>query len=128
MGGKFESSLAQGVMTKVRYIYISGPMEGYEKHNIPAFNSMAAFLRSIGYIVVNPVNILVDESFMITNKPNRQDYYRKDFRALTLCTDIMMLKGWNMSHGAQLERLVAIEMGLRVHYEDEIEDGELRER
>lgn len=104
-----------------RVIYISGPMEGVENHNESAFERAERMLHAFGYDVVNPHKILCDESYMITKEPTRQDYYRKDIRALTHCTDIMMLNGWSRSHGAQLERQIAYEMGLVVHYEDEIE-------
>lgn len=97
--------------------------------NAEAFFDAGRMLDSMeGYDPINPFHIEVDPDYMITENPTRQDFYRKDIRALTYCDGILMLKGWNMSHGAQLERYVAIEMGLTVHYEDEIEDGQLRLR
>jgi hypothetical protein len=101
-------------------IYISGPMEGYENDNFDCFNDMERILESIGYGVVNPVKVYVDKDYQITTTPTRQDYYRKDIRALTYCDEIVMLKGWNLSHGAQFERYVALEMGLRIRYEEEL--------
>ena len=109
-------------------IYISGPMEGKRQHNKGAFKSAEKQLERMGHSPVNPFDLQVDPIHMITANPTRQDFYRKDVRALTYCDGILMLKGWNMSHGAQFERYVAIEMGLTVHYEDEIENGELRRR
>lgn len=111
-----------------RRIYISGPMEGKRNHNVAAFNKMEKKLKDMGYSPSNPVDIEVDSHFMVASNPTRQDFYRKDFRELTYCNAIMMLKGWNTSHGAQLERLIALEMGLTIHYEDEIEDGVIRKR
>lgn len=112
----------------MKRIYISGPMEGKPDLNVDAFNSMQIFLESFGYQVVNPVHVDVDPDFLITDIPTRLDYYRKDIRALTYCDGIMMLKGWNVSHGAQLERTIAQEMGLIVIYEDQIEDGAIKFR
>lgn len=113
---------------RTKRIYISGPMEGKRNLNQKAFDSMEQELLNMGFSPVNPFEITTDPIHMITKNPTRQDFYRKDIRALTYCDSIMMLKGWNMSHGAQLERYVAIEMGLTVHYEEEIENGELRLR
>lgn len=111
-----------------RVFYISGPMEGKDNHNKEEFDKAEKLLKSLAYGTVNPFYLQVDERFIITEQPTRQDYYRKDIRALTYCTDILMLRGWNTSHGAQLERLIAIEMGLNVVYEEQLEDGKLKER
>lgn len=111
-----------------KIFYISGPMEGYENNNYEAFYRMAVELEILGYKYFNPHDIDVDEDFLITKNPTRQDYYRKDIRVLTYCNAIIMLKGWQVSHGALFERQVAIEMGLTVHYEEELENGRLNFR
>lgn len=115
-------------MVREKVFYISGPMEGKENLNFDAFEKMERILIDQGYGVVNPTKIEVDDDHMITEKPTRQDFYRKDIRALTYCDGIVMLKGWNVSHGAQFERMVALEMGLTIHYEEEVENGRLRFR
>ena len=106
--------LTQKVMKKV---YLSGPMTGYENHNFSEFDRMTEKLEAFGYEVVNPASLSVD--FNIEN-PTRQDYYRKDIRALTYCDTILMLEGWERSHGAQFERYVALELGLFIVYEEEL--------
>ena len=108
----------------MKIVYISGPMEGCENHNITSFQKMENYLSSKGYSVVNPFDILVDERFKTSEKETRRDYMRKDIREITFCSSIMMLNGWSRSHGAQLERTVAIEMGLGIMYEDELNDYE----
>lgn len=106
-------------------IYISGPMEGRNDHNLDAFGSAEVLLESLEYRVVNPFDIGVDKLFQFTTNPTRQDFYRKDIRALTYCHAIFMLKGWNQSHGAQFERYVALELGLEIIYEEQVEDGQI---
>jgi len=112
----------------MKLIYISGPMEGIENANEDRFNDFEQILNALGYAAVNPATIEVDKDYQFTNNPTRQDYYRKDVRALTYCTDIFMMKGWNTSHGAQFERQVAVELGLNIHYEEELENGQLKAR
>lgn len=104
----------------MKTIYISGPMEGYDNNNTEEFAKTEKFLLNMGYDVINPVNIEVDESFIAGQTPTRQDFYRKDIRALTYCDEIFMMKGWQVSHGAQLERQVAFEIGLKIRYHDEV--------
>lgn len=103
-------------------IYISGPMEAKPNMNIEGFAEMERKLFTMQYYVpVNPHNLFVNKSFMKTKEPTRQDYYRKDIEALCNCHEIVMLKDWNISHGAQFERYVAQELGITVRYFDELE-------
>lgn len=111
-----------------RIFYISGPMEGYKDDNKESFDKVEKVIKDAGQKAINPYYYPVDIDYMITKEPTRQDYYRKDIRILTRCTDIIMLRGWNVSHGAQFERYVALELGIKIHYEEEIENGELKER
>jgi len=93
---------------KVLTIYISGPISGMPDGNRPAFAEMAATLRSKGWVVVNPHDLFaadVEESW--------EGYMRKDLAALLTCTHIVMLPGWELSRGAQLEKLVADAVGIQ---------------
>lgn len=105
-------------------VYISGPMETYENNNFDAFRRMENYLKSNGHEPVNPFDIPVDREFVKSYKAGRRDFMRKDIRHLTFCHSIVMLNGWNRSHGAQLERSVANEIGLEIIYEDELTDYE----
>lgn len=105
-------------------IYISGPMEGKPDMNILRFTQMENVLLKMGYNPMNPFDMETDEDYQYTKHPTRQDYYRKDIRVLTYSDEIVMLRGWQMSHGSQLERQVAFEIGLKIRYEEELQKTE----
>lgn len=95
-------------------IYISGGMSNYPDHNFPAFNRAAEFLREVnmGRIeVINPADTGIVEGW------SWSDYLRYDLRLLVKADSIYMLKGWEDSKGACLERHVAIELGMDILYE-----------
>lgn len=82
-------------------------MSGLIDLNFPAFHAEAARLRALGYDVVNPAEINVDP-------PGWQNAMRKDIAALLTCDVIAMLPGWEGSRGANLEWLIATELGMPV--------------
>lgn len=87
--------------------YISGPMTGLPALNFPAFHKAAASLRASGHNVINPAELNPDPS------SPREHCMRVDLAALLLCDSIALIAGWENSRGARLERLVAIECGMR---------------
>lgn len=91
-----------------RRIYISGPMSGLPRLNFPLFNRTAVRLRNLRWEVVNPVEINPDET------ANWLDCIAADLQAMTGCTAICMLPGWEASFGARIERLAAEKLGLEV--------------
>lgn len=89
--------------------YIAGPMTGYPAFNYPEFAYVAQVLRSWGVDVVNPAELDGGSS----GKP--WDWYmRRALKALADCDEILMLKGWEASRGARLERHVAEQLGMTV--------------
>ncbi|WP_269497258.1 dATP/dGTP pyrophosphohydrolase domain-containing protein [Castellaniella sp. S9] len=94
-------------------IYISGPMTGMPDYNYPAFNAAAASLRSAGYDVFNPAQNGVSPTAAWTQ------HMRVDITALMDCDGILMLDGWMQSKGARLERHIAVQLDMPVHYEIE---------
>lgn len=93
-----------------RIAYISGPMTGKPDLNFPAFNRAAADMRSLGFQVVNPVDINPDPT------AKWKDCMVADIRALLDCTHIVMLPGWEKSKGARLEFDVAIALEMEPIY------------
>lgn len=95
-------------------VYISGKMTGVPDLNFPLFNAEADRLRSLGYEVVNPVEICED--------PNTpwHDCMRADIKALLDCDVIALLDGWEDSQGAHLELHIAHRVGIKVLIASEV--------
>ncbi|KPA96003.1 DUF4406 domain-containing protein [Pseudomonas asplenii] len=89
-------------------IYVAGPMTGIEDFNFPAFNAVAAKLRSFGYIVENPAEHGIVEG------AEWADYMAYDLTRLGLCGVICLLPGWENSEGAKLEVLIGQRLGMTI--------------
>ena len=91
----------------MKRIYLSGPMTGFPDLNFPAFNRMAANLRSAGHLVINPAEIdhVSDEW---------ADCLRLDIIHLMECGSVALLPGWESSKGALLEVHIARALGMPV--------------
>ncbi len=89
-------------------VYLAGPMTGQPEDGYPAFHAAAAALRARGYDVVNPA-----ELNPVRGEP-WDTYLRRDLPALVTCEAVAVLPGWMVSRGAQLELIVAHELGLPV--------------
>lgn len=92
-----------------RKIYISGGISGYPLEERRAvFARAEEELRSRGYAPVNPFNNGVS-----LGAPYG-DHMRTDLCMLLDCDGIYMLRGWESSRGACLERAVAEACGLSI--------------
>lgn len=92
-------------------MYIAGPMSGIPEFNYPAFHVAAKALRAVGYTVVNPAEISPEQG-------NDWVYYmRRDIPAMLTCESIFLLKGWENSKGATLEKHIAEALGMLVFFE-----------
>lgn len=89
--------------------YLSGSISGLPNGNRAAFDQAAARLMLAGYDVANPHDI---------NKPypdpTWSEAMRRDVKVMVDCDLVVMLPGWGRSRGACLERLIAINLGIRV--------------
>lgn len=88
-------------------VYISGPISNNEDYEAD-FASAEKMLRRHGHIVVNPAE-------------NSEDTYREyidtGLRQLMDCDAIYMLRGWQWSVGALLEKHYAETVGMPVLFE-----------
>ena len=95
-------------------VYLSGKMTGLEesvyKEN---FRNAELFFRACGYEVVNPCNI---SEIVLKRKPEAsyEDFMREDFKAISGCTHIALLEGWESSPGAKREKAEAERNGLEI--------------
>ncbi|MCF4997348.1 DUF4406 domain-containing protein [Pseudomonas syringae] len=112
MGLNRGTQLAKGCVTlapiRANRLYLAGPMTGFEDFNFPAFNKIAAELRTRGYVVENPAEHgVVDDA-------DWADYMAYDLTRLGLCGQVAVLPGWENSKGARLEVHIARELGMKV--------------
>lgn len=107
---------------KIFDYYLAGGMTGYPEFNHPAFHLATKLLRNRGYSVWSPAEENDTHlSFNICMK--------KDLNAVVnLCNGIVLLKGWRMSLGANMETFVAFGCGkpvreLIISKSNETKDG-----
>lgn len=112
MGLDRGKQIAKGGVTlaasRANRLYLAGPMTGFEDFNFPAFNTMAAELRTRGYAVENPAE------HGVVDGADWADYMAYDLTRLGLCGQVAVLPGWENSKGARLEVHIARELGMRV--------------
>ena len=102
-------------------IYLSGPITGLEEEEyINLFTTWELRMLQLGYQTINPVELDQDLEWQLERKPTREEYLRHDLKELLTCDEILMLPGWSNSKGAQLERRVASECGIKVTYWEEV--------
>lgn len=112
-------------------IYIAGPMRGKPLFNFPAFEEAEDHLVKLGYDVVNPVNldidnrlvgIVRDDNGVILHVETLPGYsydlvLDRDIEAVKTCDAIYLLPGWEWSDGAREEVAVALRYGLDVYFQ-----------
>lgn len=92
-------------------VYISGPMTGLPGLNFDEFNRVERKLLEEGAEPVNPakINPAMDADWV--------DCIVADILAMRDCKAIIMLKGWEKSHGAKIEKEVAKKLGMQIFYD-----------
>lgn len=95
---------------KMKKMYISGPITGYEtEERIEAFAAASARAEAMGYKAVNPMK----------DQPEGwswEEYMRRDIEKLCKCDAIVMMRGWEHSRGAMLELEIAKALEMEVFY------------
>ena len=97
-------------------IYLSGKITGREKADYTMqFARAEQFYKTSGFEVINPVKI--GEALLSLNpKAEYEDFMIRDLEALSTCTHIAMLEGWEDSKGARREKAEAEKLGLEIMY------------
>ncbi len=100
-------------ITKDDVVYISGPMSGIIKFNIPAFYEAESLIRGkFGCKVLNPAKHEQGLSY--------DAYLKIDLVMVEVCTVMVLLPGWEKSEGAQKERYKAVNEGKKILKIDDI--------
>lgn len=122
MTKELEAQLMKGVETLEPYIdlkrienprvYIAGAITGrsFEEYR-KQFAQAEEWFNLNGIETVNPVTLPHDHD------KSWESYMREGLRALLDCSAVYMLKGWEASKGATLERLVAQSVGIKIIYQ-----------
>ena len=94
-------------------IYISGSISGRPQSAAKLHFAFASEdIKKMGHEHVNPIEISpFDES------KTWKDYMIDDIKQLLYCDAIYMLRGWEMSKGANIEYFIAKELGLKIMFE-----------
>jgi len=92
-------------------IYIAGPMSGIENHNLQAFEDAEKYWAEKGAVVFCPTTLPQDSNI------SQAQYMDIDLAMIRACDVIYMLKGWEESKGATLEKTYADYLGIGILYE-----------
>ncbi len=94
----------------IRTAYIAGKITGLPKGQVKdKFNVVASELSGMGYKVVEPVAVNDDSKTW-------DDAVRSDIKKMLECDEVHLLPDWQESRGAQLERDIALRLGMEVIY------------
>lgn len=104
-------------------IYVSGPIAGRPEANRAEFESAADLVRWAGADPLLPHDIHPDHLGTCPPDPivggdghTWPCHLRYDVAEMVKCDGVVMLPGWERSHGARLEHTVAAATGIPVHY------------
>lgn len=104
-------------------IYVSGPISGIPEANRNEFEDAASLVREAGADALIPHHISPGHSGVCVPDGRYERsghtyacHMRADVLAMLGCDGVVMLPGWEQSHGARLEHQVAAVCGLPVHY------------
>ena len=93
-----------------RTAYVAGKITGLPKGQVEnKFNIIASELAGQGYIVVKPIAVNDDSKTW-------DDAVRGDIKKMLECDEVHLLPDWQESRGAQLERDIALRLGMQVVY------------
>lgn len=93
-------------------VYISGPMTGLPDYNRAAFFRAAEELKEKGCYVPVHTAWMIDQL-------TRADYMRMALQMMLTCDAIYLLRGWENSLGARVEKSIADVCGLQLMYEED---------
>jgi hypothetical protein len=91
-----------------RTAYIAGKISGLPKKQVKnKFNLIAKQLTGQGYKVVKPLAVEDEAS---------DETVRNDIKKMLECDELHLLPDWQESRGAQLERDIALRVGMDLVY------------
>ena len=107
----------------MKKVYIAGPITIDKEHYKEHFQKAAEFLTASGYEVINPALDEYDDQAYEAGHTDKWTpeawlfYMQRDMELVSKCNAIYLLKGWEQSSGATIEKIVATKFGLDIMYE-----------
>jgi hypothetical protein len=98
-------------------VYIAGPIANTDDF-CERFKQARLEVAQLGYQPVCPVEINGFDNTM-RDADNRRAYLQKDIAALMNCDGIYLLRNWENSRGARLEKLIADGLDMIILYQPE---------
>ena len=89
-------------------IYLAGPMTGIPGHNTPAFDAAEERLTALGHTVLSPARMLREHPH-----DSIREHMARDLEAVCKADAIVLLPGWALSPGVQVEIALAAYLTLR---------------
>ena len=110
-------------MDKPKKIFISGPMTGIDNYNFPRFDLAEKQLAEAGIDCVNPANVCrkYKKETVLSNKAKFQEMIDEQQRLESECDAIVLLDGWHESKGVRLELKTALELGMDIYLEEDLD-------
>jgi hypothetical protein len=94
----------------MRTAYVAGKISGLPKTAVrDKFNMITSQLKDQGYEVINPQPAYADDITW-------DEAVRGEIKKMLECDEVHMLPDWQESRGAQLERDIALRLGMEVVY------------
>ena len=91
-------------------IYVAGKMYGLPEEEVrEKFEKATSHLKEEGYNVVTPVT-------EFEGNRSWEDTMRHSIKTMLECDEVHLLPCWQESRGAQLERDIAVRLGMNVVY------------
>ena len=88
-------------------VYISGKITGIETEAFELFAKAETQLRELGYEPINPMTLIHEHD------KSWHSYMKVCIKALCDCDAIYLLPNWGESKGANLEKEIASNLGLK---------------
>lgn len=95
-------------------LFMAGPVTGYPNYKLN-FNKVARKLQEKNIEFINPI-----KGMPVATKKNWTWAMKKTISQLLECNAILLLKDWEKSKGAQLEKSIAEHLGYTIYYESEV--------
>lgn len=96
-------------------IYVAGPIAKTTDYH-ERFAEGCKDVFCMGHTPVNPLQV----NPMVANTPETWvECMKKDIRSLLECDGIYLMRGWEKSRGALLEKYIADALGMTVLYQDD---------